>query len=73
MIERQNHVPQHVRHDEESHMASPNVDLVEMRDAAVASGDGDVLELDVHVVFGCWEKRSVEIRQVGLGRVESAL
>ena len=33
-------------------MASPDVDLVEMGDAAVARGDGDVLELDVHVVLG---------------------
>ena len=30
-----------------------DVDLVEMRDAAVARGYGYVFELDVHVVFGC--------------------
>ena len=34
-------------------MAASNVDLVEMADPAVARGDGDVFELDVHVVFGC--------------------
>lgn len=46
-------VPEHVRHDEESHVAAANVDLVEMGDTAIASGDGDVLELNVHVVLGC--------------------
>lgn len=35
-------------------MAATDVDLVEVGDSAVAGGDGDVLELDVHVVFGCW-------------------
>lgn len=34
-------------------MGTPDVDLVEVGDAAVAGGDGDVLELDVHVVLGC--------------------
>ena len=34
-------------------MAASNVDLVEMADTSVARGDGDVFELDVHVVFGC--------------------
>ena len=33
-------------------MTPPNINLIEMRDAAVAGGDGDVLELDVHVIFG---------------------
>lgn len=46
-------VPQHIRHDEESHMATADVDLVQVGDTAVACGDGDILELDVHVVFGC--------------------
>lgn len=32
-------------------MGASDVDLVEVGDAAVAGGDGDVLELDVHVVF----------------------
>ena len=32
-------------------MGAADVDLVEMGDAAVAGGDGDVLELDVHVVL----------------------
>lgn len=47
-------VAQHVRDDEEADVGSADVDLVEMGDAAVAGGDGDVFELDVHVVFGCW-------------------
>lgn len=35
-------------------MRATDVDLVEMGNAAVAGGDGDVFELDVHVVFGCF-------------------
>lgn len=46
-------VPEHIRHDEESHVAAANVDLVEMGDTAIASGDSDVLELNVHVILGC--------------------
>lgn len=45
-------VPQHIWHDEESHMAAADVDLIKMADSAVARGHGDVFELDVHVVFG---------------------
>ena len=39
-------------------MATPDVDLIEMGDAAVACGNGDVLQLDVHIVFDC-SKREV--------------
>lgn len=46
--------PQHVRNDEKPHMATANVDLLEVADAPVAGRDGDVAELDVHVVLG-WE------------------
>lgn len=46
-------VAEHVGDDEEAHVGAPDVDLVEVGDAAVAGGDGDVLELDVHVVLGC--------------------
>ena len=46
-------VPQHIRHDKKPHVAPPDVDLIEMADSAVAGSDGDVLQLDVHVVFGC--------------------
>jgi hypothetical protein len=52
-------VPEHVRHDEESHVAAANVNLVEMGDTAIAGSDGDVLELNVHVVLGCKENQSV--------------
>lgn len=55
-------VPQHVRHNEESHMASPNVDLIKMRDATIAGSNGDVLQLDVHVVFGYRRKMLAEIQ-----------
>jgi hypothetical protein len=34
-------------------VGAADVDLVEMRDAAIAGGDGDVLELDIHVVLSC--------------------
>lgn len=40
-------------------MRSSDVDLVEVGDAAVASGDGDVLELNVHVVLGFEELSAV--------------
>lgn len=50
-------VPQHIRHNEESHMTAPDVNLFEMADAPVAGCDGDVLELDVHVVLGCLEEK----------------
>jgi hypothetical protein len=42
-------------------MATADVDLVEMGDAAVARGDGDVLELDVHVVFGFEKLAAVDL------------
>jgi hypothetical protein len=38
-------------------VATPNVDLVEMRNTAIASCDGDILELHVHVVLGCSKRR----------------
>jgi hypothetical protein len=34
-------------------MAAPNIDLLQMRDATIAGCDRDVLQLDIHVVFGC--------------------
>lgn len=45
-------IPQHIWYNEESHMASPNIDLVKMRNTAIASRDSNVFKLDVHVVFG---------------------
>lgn len=44
-------VAEHVRHDEEADVGAADIDLVKMGDAAVAGGDCDVLELDVHVVL----------------------
>lgn len=46
-------ISQHIRNDEKANVRAADIDLVEMGDTAVASGDGDVFELDVHVVFGC--------------------
>lgn len=45
-------IPQHVWNNEEPHMTAADVDLIEMTDSAVARRYGDVLELDIHVVFG---------------------
>ena len=45
-------IPQHVRYDEKSYMASPDIHLVQMADSTVAGGDSDVFKLDVHIVFG---------------------
>lgn len=42
-------------------MATSDVDLVEMGDAAIARGDGDVFQLDVHVVFGFEELAAVDL------------
>lgn len=53
MIRPGSFVPQHIRDNKESHMTTADVDLFEMADAPVAGCNGDVLELDVHVVFGC--------------------
>lgn len=32
-------------------MAPSNVNLIQVADAAVARGDSDVFELDIHVIF----------------------
>lgn len=49
-------IAEHVWDDEEAHVGAADVDLVEVGDAAVAGRHGDVLELDVHIVFGCYER-----------------
>ena len=46
-------LPQHVWHNEEAHVASSDVDLLQMANSTVSRGHGDVLELHVHVVLGC--------------------
>jgi hypothetical protein len=46
-------IPQHIWHNEVPDMAAPNIDLLQMRDATIAGCDRDVLQLDIHVVFGC--------------------
>ena len=46
-------VAQHVGDDEEADVGAADVNLVEVGDASVAGCHGDVLKLDVHVVFGC--------------------
>lgn len=44
--------PQHVRHNEKSHVAAADIDLIQVRNTAIASCDGNILELDIHVVLG---------------------
>ncbi|KAI6762786.1 hypothetical protein HG530_008766 [Fusarium avenaceum] len=66
-------IAKHVGDNEEAHVGAADVDLVEMRDAAIAGGDGDVLELDVHVVLSCareskGERTVEELATVGLAR-----
>lgn len=51
--------PQHIRHNEESHMASADVHLVQMADSAVARCHSYVFELHIHVVFGCKARISI--------------
>jgi hypothetical protein len=46
-------IPKHIRHNEESHMRPPNVDLIEMADSSITRSNGDIFELNVHVIFGC--------------------
>lgn len=42
-------------------MGAADVDLVEMADATITSGDGDIFELYVHVVFGFEELTAVDL------------
>ena len=44
-------LPQHVGNDKVADVRAADVDLFEMRHATVSGGDGDVLELHVHVVL----------------------
>lgn len=45
-------IPQHIRYNEKAHMTPPYVDLIEMADSTIPRGNGDIFELDVHIVFG---------------------
>ena len=65
-------IPEHVGDDKEADVGSSDVHLVEVADSAVARGDCDVFELDVHVVFGCEavsnEATNISSRNVGRER-----
>lgn len=37
-------------------MAASNVDLIQMGDSTIACGYRDILELDIHVIFGCIQR-----------------
>ena len=45
-------LPQHIRDDEESDMTSSYVNLIQMTDSAVARGNSDVFQLNIHIVLG---------------------
>ena len=52
-------VSEHVGDDKEANMAPTDIDLIEMADTAVPSSDGDVSQLNIHVVFRCRENVSL--------------
>src|SRR5690242_10152845 len=54
-------IAQHVWYNEEAHMASSDVDLVEMRHSTVSRSLCDVFQLYVHVVFSFEQLSSVDL------------
>lgn len=56
-------IGEHVWHDEEADHRSPDVDLVELGDAAIPLRDGDLFQRDVQVVLGCELDVSHELLQ----------
>lgn len=44
--------PEHIRHNEQTHVRPSNVDPVQMRDSPVALRNVDVFQLYVHVILG---------------------
>jgi len=52
-------------------MTPSDVDLIKMTDSAVSRRNGDVFELDVHIIFGCPERSSLATaprsRRIGWG------
>jgi len=45
-------ISQHIWYDEESHMTTPDINLVQMGHAAISRRDGNILKLNVHVILG---------------------
>lgn len=54
-------------------MASPDVDLIEMADPAIARGDSDVFELYVHVVLRFDQFAPVHLARCDLKRYDMVL
>ena len=52
---------QHVGHDEEADHASANVDLVELRNTAVAPCHCDISQCNIEVVLSCEIERGVSM------------
>lgn len=50
-------VLQHIWDDEESDVATANVNLIQVAHSTVSRRHGDVLQLNVHVVLGCARNR----------------
>ena len=42
-------------------MTAPDIDLIEMGDTTIARRDGDILELDVHVILGLEQFAAVDL------------
>jgi len=51
---------QHIWDDEETDHAPPDIDLIELRHAAIPSGYRDVFQRDVEIIFRCKEDVSVK-------------
>jgi len=54
-------------------VGTTDVNLVEMGDATIARGDGDIAQLDVHVVFGFDELSAEDLARRELERTDVAL
>lgn len=65
-------IPQHIWDNEEPYMTSSYIDLIKMRHAPITGRHGDVLQLNVHVIFGCnLGAISKGIEPIGQGRAGS--
>jgi len=54
-------------------MRTANINLIEMANATVASGDRDIFELNIHVILGFEEFAAVNLTRCDLERDDMAL
>jgi hypothetical protein len=52
-------IPKHVGNNDEADVRATDVNTIHVRDTAIARSHGNVLELDVHVVFGFIELAAI--------------